>query len=56
VLVASGVALSAKAGWAPSLLSFGVCALPGVALATLLTRRQSRSSAATVRDPVSEQA
>jgi uncharacterized protein len=56
VLVASGVALSAKAGWAPSLLSFAVCALPGVALATVLTRRQSRSPATTVRDPVSEQA
>jgi uncharacterized protein len=56
VLVASGVALSAKAGWAPSLLSFAVCALPGVALATVLTRRQSRSSGSTVRDPVSEQA
>jgi len=56
VLVASGVALSAKAGWAPSLLSFAVCALPGVALATVLTRRQSRSSATTVRKPVSEQA
>jgi uncharacterized membrane protein YfcA len=56
VLVASGLALSAKAGWGPSLLSFGVCALPGVALATLLTRRQSRASTATVRDPVSEKA
>jgi uncharacterized protein len=56
VLVASGVALSAKAGWAPSLLSFAVCALPGVALATVLTRRQSRSPATTVREPVSEQA
>jgi uncharacterized protein len=56
VLVASGIALSAKAGWAPSLLSFAVCALPGVALATSLTRRQSRAPTATVRDPVSEQA
>ena len=56
VLVASGLALSAKAGWAPSLLSFAVCALPGVALATLLTRRQSRAPTSTVRDPVSEQA
>jgi uncharacterized protein len=56
VLVASGVALSAKAGWAPSLLSFAVCALPGVALATVLTRRQSRSPTTTVREPVSEQA
>jgi len=56
VLVASGLALSAKAGWAPSLLSFAVCALPGVALATLLTRRQSRAPSTTVRDPVSEQA
>jgi uncharacterized membrane protein YfcA len=56
VLVASGLALSAKAGWAPSLLSFAVCALPGVALATVLTRRQSRSSTTTVREPVSDQA
>jgi uncharacterized membrane protein YfcA len=56
VLVASGIALSAKAGWGPSLLSFAVCALPGVALATLLTRRQSRALATTVRDPVSDQA
>jgi uncharacterized protein len=56
VLVASGLALSAKAGWAPSLLSFAVCALPGVALATVLTRRQSRAPTSTVRDPVSEQA
>jgi uncharacterized protein len=56
VLVASGLALSAKAGWAPSLLSFVVCALPGVALATVLTRRQSRSHTSTVREPASEQA
>ena len=56
VLVASGLALSAKAGWGPSLLSFAVCALPGVALATFLTRRQSRASSTTLRDPVSEQA
>jgi uncharacterized protein len=56
VLVASGLALSAKAGWAPSLLSLAVCALPGVTLAVLLARRQSRASTTTVRDPVSEKA
>jgi uncharacterized membrane protein YfcA len=53
VLTASGVALSSKAGWGPSLIAFVVCALPSVAVATIVVRRRSRVSA-TVPGPVSE--
>lgn len=51
-LTASGVALSSKAGWGPSLASFAACALPSVALAVVLVRRRSRLTA-TVPGPVS---
>ena len=53
VLTASGVALSTKAGWGPSLVSFLACALPSVAVAIIVVRRRSRPGA-TVPDPVPE--
>jgi len=55
VLTASGVALSSKAGWGPSLLSFAGCALPSVLVSVLIVRRRSRPTA-TVPGPVSERA
>jgi hypothetical protein len=55
VLTASGVALSSKAGWGPSLLSFVGCALPSVLVSIIVVRRRARV-AATVPDPVSERA
>ena len=55
VLTASGVALSSKAGWGPSLVSFAACALPSVAVAGVVVRRQSRLSA-TVPGPASKRA
>ena len=55
VLTASGVALSTKAGWGPSLVSFMACALPSVGVSIIVVRRRSRRDA-TVPDPVSERA
>jgi hypothetical protein len=55
VLTASGVALSSKAGWGPSLVSFVGCALPSVAIAAIVVRRRSRL-VATVPGPVSDRA
>ena len=55
VLTASGIALSSKAGWGPSLISFAACAVPSIATAVWIVRRRSRLSA-TVPGPVSERA
>jgi hypothetical protein len=55
VLMASGVALSSKAGWGPSLVSLAACSIPSVGLAVVLVRRRFRLPA-TVSEPVSERA
>ena len=55
VLTASGVALSSKAGWGPSLISFAGCAVPSVVVSGILVRRRARRDA-TVPGPVSERA
>jgi hypothetical protein len=55
VLTAAGVALSSKAGWGPSLLSFLAIGLPSVAAAVWLVKRRSRLPG-TVPDPASDRA
>jgi uncharacterized protein len=55
VLTASGVALSSKAGWGPSLVSFFACALPSLAVAWFVVRRRSKLPG-TVPGPVSDRA
>jgi uncharacterized membrane protein YfcA len=51
VLVASGIALSNKAGWGISLISFAACTLPSAGLIALFLRRRRPSP-----EPVPEQA
>ncbi len=55
VLMASGIALSTKAGWGPSLISLAACAAPSIALAVFLVRRRGRLPA-TVTKPAPERA
>jgi uncharacterized protein len=55
VLTASGLALSSKAGWGPSLISFAACAVPSLIVSWILVRRRAKVPG-TVPGPVSERA
>lgn len=51
VLIASGIALSNKAGWGIALISFAVCTMPSVGLIALFLRRRRP-----VPEPIPDQA